>query len=370
MRRTTPVRWLVLSAALVMLASPSLASAKAWLGVYTQEVTSELRDALDLQGDGVLVSRVVPGSPAERAGVRKGDVITSVDRRKVDSPAELSDVIGEQREGESVSLSISRRGDDVILAVRLGERPGDSGEGDDDLEVPTPAPMAPMAPKAPRAPKAPKAPEMRWYSSQDGDVDEDEIREHIRRIAPDVDLKGLEGLKALDGLKDVGPGQHRIFVNGGGRGRLGVRIETLSPDLAAALGAAGSKGVLVVEVLDGTPAEKAGLRAGDVISAVEGESVADADDLVRALRDENGRVSLSVVRRGERRTVEAELEDAPRVIRLRDGVIERKVGPAQKDRIVIKRKDAGEDDAEVREQLRELREQLRELREQLREQRR
>lgn len=364
MRRTTPVRWLVLSAALVMLASPSLASARAWLGVYTQEVTSELRDALDLQGDGVLVSRVVPGSPAERAGVRKGDVITSVDRRKVESPAELSDVIGEQREGESVSLSISRRGDDVILAVRLGERPGGSSEGDDEtFEAPVPVP-APMSPRAPKAPKAPKAPEMRWYSSEDGDVDEDQIREHVRRIAPDIDLKGLEG------LKNMGPGQHRMFMGAGGRGRLGVRIETLSPDLASALGATGSKGALVVEVLDGTPAEKAGLRAGDVISAVEGESVADADDLVRALRDENGNVSLSVVRRGEKRTVEVELEDAPRVIRLRDGVVERKAGPAQREKIVIKRKDAGEDDAELREQLRELREQLRELREQLREQRR
>jgi len=361
MRRTTPVRWLVLSAALVMLASPSLASAKAWLGVYTQEVTSELRDALDLHGDGVLVSRVVPGSPAERAGVRKGDVITSVDRRKVESPADLSEVIGEQREGESVSLSISRRGDDVILAVRLGERPTERNDDEDSFDeptpVPAPVPYAPRAPQTPRVPKAPKAPEMRWYSSHDGDVDEDEIRERVHRIMPDLNLG------------DLGSGKPMVFMNGG-RGRLGVRVETLSSDLAAAMGVAGSKGVLVLEVLDGTPAEKAGLRAGDVITAVENESVADADDLVSALRDQNGSVSLSVVRRGERRTIEARLEDAPRVIRLRDGVVERKAGPGQKKEIVIKRKDAGEDNGDLREQLRELREQLRELREQLREQRR
>ena len=198
---------------------------------------------------------------------------------------------------------------------------------------------------------------MRWYSSHDGNVDEDEVREHVRRIMPEIKMG------------ELGDGKRMMFMNGG-RGRLGVRIETLSSDLAAAMGVAGSKGVLVLEVLDGTPAEKAGLRAGDVITAVENESVADVDDLVSALRDENGSVSLSVVRRGERRTIEAQLEDAPRVIRLRDGVVERKAGPGQKKEIVIKRKDAGDDDGDLREQMRELREQLRELREQLREQHR
>ena len=59
------------------------------------------------------------------------------------------------------------------------------------------------------------------------------------------------------------------MLMGAGRGRLGVRIESLNEDLAGALGAPGKQGVLVLEVLDDTPAARAGLRAGDVILARE-----------------------------------------------------------------------------------------------------
>jgi C-terminal processing protease CtpA/Prc len=351
MRRTTPLRWLVLSAALVTLAvAPSLASARAWLGVYTQEVTAELREALELPAGGVLVSNVVAGSPAERTGIRKGDVITQVDNRKVSAPDELSSLVGAKRAGDSVSLSINRRGASVILAVRLADRPQE-----DDI-APPPSP-APPAPKAPRAPKAPGAPhEMRWYSTDDGTVDPDEIRARIHEIVPDLDLE------------QMGPGRHMVFKGAGGRGRLGVRIETLTDDLAEALGAAGAHGALVVEVFDDTPADKAGLRAGDVITTVDGTAVADGDDLVGALSGKDGKVSLSIVRRGEKRTVEAELEDAPRVIRLRDGVVEKQPGGQGEDKKIQIRIKGDDSNEELRKQLEDLRQQMRELREELRKQ--
>jgi C-terminal processing protease CtpA/Prc len=359
MRRTTPLGWLVLFAALALVtAVPSLASARAWLGVYTQEVTGELRDALDLKGDGVLVTRVIEDSPAARAGVRRGDVIQAVDRRDVGSPSDLSEAIGDSRSGESVSLSINRKGEDIILAVRLAERPQDADrdedEDDEDLvPVPRPAP----APAAPRAPKAPKAPrELRGY--QGDDADPGDVGKRLRELAPGMDFD----------FEHLGPGAHRVIVGGAGRGRLGVRIETLSEDLASALGASGTRGVLVVEVLDGTPAEKAGLRAGDVITALDGRTVTDADDLVGALRDERGRVSVSIVRRGQRQTLSAELGDSPRAIRLRDGrtpmIWKDLSGDGRKFDIRVDR-----DDDDLRKELEELREQLRQLREELRDRR-
>lgn len=358
MRRTTPLRWLVLSAALVMLASPSLASARAWLGVYTQEVTSDLRDALDLSSDGALVSSVVTGSPADRAGLRKGDVIVSVEGRGIDSPADLTERIGDARPGDSVSLGIVRKGDRLTLSVRLAERQNDEGEMEAPEPPDAPTPHASPAPDAPRAPRAPKAPrgEMRWYS--DDMPNKDEIRQRIRESIPNFDF-------------DEGPGgRGMVWMSGAGRGRLGVRIETLSEDLASALGAPGTKGALVVEVLKKTPAEEAGIRAGDIITAVEGTAVYDTDDLVKALADEKGKVSVSLVRRGEKRTVEAALEDSPRVIRLRDGKGPMGLGRMGDDgKFDVRIKgDAGDED--LRQQLQELREQLRELRRELQENRR
>jgi len=355
MRRTTPLRWLVLSAALVMLASPSLAEARAWLGVYTQEVTSDLRDALDLSGDGALVSSVVPDGPAERAGLRKGDVIVSVDRRDIGSPEDLSEIIGDAREGESVSLTVVRKGERLVLAVRLGERPAD------DEELAPPAPPAPRAVPAPTTPKAPKAPrEFRWHSSDDvDDADKDEIRKRIREVVPNFEFD--------DGS---GPGRRMVWMGGAGRGRLGVRIESLSDDLASALGASGTRGALVVEVLKQTPAEAAGIRAGDIITAVEGTAVYDTDDLVKALADESGKVSVSIVRRGEKRTVEAALEDSPRAIRLRDGKGPMGLGRMGDDGKFDIRIKGDADDEDLRKELQELREQLRELRRELQDNRR
>jgi C-terminal processing protease CtpA/Prc len=358
MRRTTPLRWLVLFAALVMLAAaPSLAAARAWLGVYTQEVTDELRDALDLKDNGVLVNQVVSDSPADRAGLRKGDVILSVDGHSVDSPSALSDLIGDADEGQPVSIALVRKGDHLTLSVRLASRP----ESDDDDEGVAPAPPAPPVPPVPPSPHAapaPKAPrgEMRWYSSDDNDgVDPKEIRDRVREVIPNFDFDSNDG---------------RGFMINTGRGRLGVRIETLGDDLASALGSSGTKGVLVLEVIKDTPADKAGLRAGDIITAVDRTSVYDTDDLVKALRGESGKVSLSVTRRGEKRTVEAALEDSPRVMRLRSGDGPMGMGRMGDGKKFEVRVDGDADRDDLRKQLDELRQQLRELRQQLEERRR
>lgn len=354
MRRTTPLGWLVLAAALVMLAAPSPASARAWLGVYTQEVSSELREALELSGEGALVTSVVPDSPADRAGLRKGDVIVSVDRHEIASPSDLSERIGEAREGESVSLTVVRERERLSLEVRLGERPQD----DEEFSAPTPpTPPTPRVAPTPRTPAVPKAPrvEPRWDWSDE--PDKDRIRERARELVREFDVDGL-------------PGPGRMTWIGLGRGRLGVRVESLNDDLASALGASGARGALVVEVLKDTPAEKAGIRAGDIITAVDGTAVYDADDLVKALRNEDGRVPVSIVRRGEKRTVEAALERSPRAMRLREGREPLGMGRMEDDGKVEIRVKGDADDEDLRKELEELREQLRELRRELQERRR
>ncbi len=340
------------------------AQAKPWLGVITQQVTPELRDGLGLpDAQGVLVNSVIDDGPADRAGLRKGDVILRYNSRSVESPSALADLVGDSREGDEVALAIVHAGERRSLNVRLGTRPAD-----EDMSPPEP-PASPHAPRAPRAPgddDSKDKRDVRIRISRDGVTREydgqdlDDLPDDVRKMLPD--LQNMRQFRhGMPGMgKDI-----RVMTLGAGRGRLGVRIESLNPDLASALGTSGSEGVLVLQVMDGTPAEKAGLKAGDVIVAVDGHDVKDAEGLVGALRDVEGRVSLTVSRRGTRRTVEAQLEPAPRTLRGEGGQAWGRMGDmGNMGRL---RDDRGTDRDDLRQQVDELRQQLRDLRHQLEE---
>jgi membrane-associated protease RseP (regulator of RpoE activity) len=122
--------------------------------------------------------------------------------------------------------------------------------------------------------------------------------------------------------------------------------------------------VLVLEVMPDTPAERAGLRPGDVILTVEGKDVKNAEGLVEALRDVDGKVSLTVSRKGARRTVEAELAAAPQTNRGQGPMAGHgRMGEPDREDRLRDRPDA--DNGDLRQQVEELRQQLRELRQQL-----
>lgn len=97
----------------------------------------------------------------------------------------------------------------------------------------------------------------------------------------------------------------------GPRGKLGARVVDLGEQMAEFLGAPGMEGVLVVEIEEDSPAETAGLKAGDVITAVDGGEILDTSDLIAALKDadEGDTIRLSVVRRAESMELEVEIEE-------------------------------------------------------------
>ena len=97
------------------------------------------------------------------------------------------------------------------------------------------------------------------------------------------------------------------------RGRLGISVQSLTPDLARTLGLDRGSGAIITAIEPGSAAEEAGLRRGDVIVAVDGEAVATSAALraIIGLLDLGEEVQLTVLRGGDRRIIAARVAEAP-----------------------------------------------------------
>ena len=96
------------------------------LGVTIQGLSPELADSFGLKKpQGALVAAVEPKSPAERAGIKTGDIILAVDGHDIENSIELPRVIGESRPGTQVKLKIWRQGETRELSASLGEMPAE-----------------------------------------------------------------------------------------------------------------------------------------------------------------------------------------------------------------------------------------------------
>jgi serine protease Do len=94
---------------------------RGWLGVSIQPVTEELAQSFGMKkARGALVSDVMAGSPAERAGMRQGDVITSFDGKEIKDPRQLQLVVAETPIGRQVAVEIFRDGRPLKLTLAIG----------------------------------------------------------------------------------------------------------------------------------------------------------------------------------------------------------------------------------------------------------
>jgi serine protease Do len=101
---------------------------RGWMGVVIQPVTPELAAALKLKGtEGALVSDVSQGSPAEKAGIQRGDVITEMNGQRVADSRALQLKIAASSPGEEASFTVIRDGSSQTVAVTLGEAPAEKG---------------------------------------------------------------------------------------------------------------------------------------------------------------------------------------------------------------------------------------------------
>jgi C-terminal processing protease CtpA/Prc len=240
-----------------------------FLGVRTEEITRENMSRYGLSGEprGVGVREVVKGSPAESAGLRAGDVILRFDGEPVTSVRKLTRLIQEAAPEHSARLTLLRGGSEQELSATLKRREPFLSAGGGAFTV---------------------SPDVL------GDL-------HVEDQVRNSETWKRNEEKMRKQLEDMGRKHPGFFALGSSR-RIGVTTSALGKQLADYFGVA--HGVLVSSVEENSPAEKAGLKAGDVITEADGQQVGDADDLVRALgaKDE-GEVTLTVVRDKQRRTV-------------------------------------------------------------------
>jgi serine protease Do len=128
------------------------------------------------------------------------------------------------------------------------------------------------------------------------------------------DDNGEDGVRVFPGgnwPESIGRGEGPLVWTLGANRRIGVSTQSLSKQLADYFGVKDG-GVLITSVSDNSPASKAGLKAGDVITAIDGEKVTSPGDITRVLgKKETGDVSLTVVRDKNTRTVTVTPEKNP-----------------------------------------------------------
>ncbi|MCJ7593695.1 MAG: Do family serine endopeptidase, partial [Desulfobacterales bacterium] len=95
---------------------------RGWLGVMIQKITPEIKEKLKLKDDkGALVADATAGGPAEKAGIKRGDVIVSFNGKEVKETADLPYMVASTPVGKVVAVEVIRKGERKSLQVKLGE---------------------------------------------------------------------------------------------------------------------------------------------------------------------------------------------------------------------------------------------------------
>lgn len=230
-------------------------------------------DAADVKvkgNAGVVVDDVEEDSPAAKAGVKKGDVVVEFDGERVRSVRQFTRLVNETPAGRTVPAAVMRDGQRVSVSITPREgsnmRLLDGDNWDPGAfetlrrfgSTPAPVPARPVLPTRPPTPVPPALESFMWRAGN----------------------------------------------------RLGITTDDLSPQLAEYFGA--KDGVLVSSVEDNSAAAKAGVKAGDVITTVNGSAVESASELRRRLSsvDAGEEFSLGIVRDKRTLTLKGKVDAA------------------------------------------------------------
>lgn len=218
-----------------------------WLGIEIAEVTPERAKELKLpRTEGVIVSDVLPDSPSAKAGLEAKDVILEYDGQAVEGTVQFRRLVRETPPGRSVPVEVARNGHDEKLTVQVGS------------------------------------------SARS-------METRLREVLPP------RNFNFKFSMPELFPSMTPV---------LGVQAEDISGQLGTYFHVPEGAGVLIREVSPNSAAAKAGLKAGDVITHVDGAAVKTVDDLRKHLRDqrEQKSVSLTIIRQGSEMKVPVTIE--------------------------------------------------------------
>jgi serine protease Do len=219
---------------------------------------SELGIRIDDGKDGVRVDEVSPNGPAEKAGMKAGDIIVSFDGEKVRSGRQLSRLVRETAGGKTVTARIRRDGSEKDLQITPAEASGD----------------------------------FQWSGNLN------DLNDHLHDLTDRLQSHEFDRMRNFNfdfNFPEMLSGR-----------RLGVSTGELTDQLARYFGV--DDGVLVTAVTDGLAAAKAGIKAGDVITSIDGQKVTSREDLTRDLREGTSEdVSIGIVRDRKESTVNASI---------------------------------------------------------------
>jgi len=227
----------------------------AWLGVELQDVTASLKERKELgTSKGAYVIAVIDESPAAKAGIERGDVIVKFDGATIDDSDDLMEAVRKTPPKTEVKIELLRKSERKSLAATLGKQRAPEAYSYNF--------RMPRMPRMPQMPRMPSLPRQRFGSHFD---------------ASDATF--------------------------------GLELQSLTRQLAEYLEVPGGRGLLVAEVDQGSAAEKAGFKAGDVILKLNGASVRDIDDLHEELADmRDTTAKVEIVRKGKAVTLSLRVE--------------------------------------------------------------
>jgi len=104
-------------------AEPKKAEPRPWMGIAPEELPDELRAQLDLpEGEGLLITEVVAGGPAEKAGLKKNDILTKIDGKTVKGEESLAKFMASAKAGQEATLTVLRKSKEQTVKVTIGEK--------------------------------------------------------------------------------------------------------------------------------------------------------------------------------------------------------------------------------------------------------